>query len=555
MNIVIKPLLFVAFLTIVLNGQAQMAEILKLDKSAFMIDSRQKMKINLKGEFNGKVMWTSSNNNVATVSQDGVVKGFSHGDAVITALYGTQKAECIASVDYEGQNPILPPTWGLFIADGEPHVFNGKMYIFGSRDVENGFLPTGERDWCSRDYHVIFSEDLIHWIDGGIILSLSDIPDEFLNEGDNRLWAPDIFKSPLEKDKYYLTFCVNNNNGMFIAESKSPLGSFINVKQITLNNEPVRVIDPGTLVDNDGKVYMANPDFYISQLDPADYSKIIPGTYHTVKEYMPYDNQPFEGPSLRKRANAYYYIYIQNKGNIEKDGAVPTRMAYMTSKQPLGPYSYKGLIITNYEYMNAGNIHGSIEEFKGQWYVSYHMPLAENKLTRVACLDKLDFNSDGTIKQVLPTSSGAKGYFEAGDKIQASSGILFSGGRGDVRIKTRKEPTENKYVFNYFDYPYSFYSEAGQWICYRYMKFERKIDNLQIRVSTESHGAEIEIRRGTENGELISTLTLPDMNGKWETIEAPVKIENNGVEEFYIVLKSNNSKHDVKIDWLIFGNN
>ena len=42
MNIVIKPLLFVAFLTIVLNGQAQMVEILKLDKSAFMIDSRQK---------------------------------------------------------------------------------------------------------------------------------------------------------------------------------------------------------------------------------------------------------------------------------------------------------------------------------------------------------------------------------------------------------------------------------------------------------------------------------------------------------------------------------
>ena len=403
----IKTLMLVTVLAIILNVKAQKTEILKLDKIAFMIDSRQKMKISFIGEFNGKVLWTSSNNNVAMVSQDGVVKGISHGDAVITAIYGIQKAECIVSVDYEGQNPILPPTWGLFIADGEPHVFEGKIYIYGSRDVENGFLPTGERNWCSRDYHVIYSEDLIHWIDGGIILSMKDIPNKFLNKGDNRLWAPDIFKSPLEKAKYYLTFCANNNNGMFIAESKSPLGPFISIKQITLNNKSVRVIDPGVLVDKGGKVYMANPDFYISQLDPLDYSKIIPETYHNVKDSMPDDNQPFEGPSLRKRGNTYYYIYIQNKGNIKKNGAAPTRMAYMTSKQPLGPYSYKGLIITNYDYLSSINFHGSIEKFKGQWYVSYHMPLAENELTRVGYLDKLNFNKDGTIKQVLPTSSGA----------------------------------------------------------------------------------------------------------------------------------------------------
>ncbi len=548
----LKIVWFVAFIAIIVTVKAQRTEILELDKVAFMIDCHQKMKINLKSDFKGEVSWTSSNSCVASVSQDGVVKGKSNGDAVITALYGTQKAECIASVGYEGQNPILPPTWGLFIADGEPHVFDGKMYIFGSRDVENGFLPSGERDWCSRDYHVIFSEDLIHWIDGGIIFSLGDIPNEFLNEGDNRLWAPDIFKSPLETDKYYLTFCVNNNNGMFIAESKSPLGPFINVKQITLNNEPVRVIDPGTLVDDDGKVYMANPNFYISQLDPSDYSKIIPETYHSVKEYMPDDNQPFEGPALIKKGYTYYYIYIQNKGNIKKDGAVPARMAYITSKQPLGPYSYKGLIISNYDYLNAGNIHGSIEQFKGQWYVSYHMPLAENELTRVACLDKVDFNTDGTIKQVLPTSSGVKGYFVAGDKIQGSSGIIFSGGRGDIRIKNRKEPTENKYVFNYVDYPYSFYREEGQWIGYRYMKFERKIDKVNMRISTESQGSEIEIRRGDVNGKIISTVTLPNTNGKWETVEAAVKIENKGVDEFYIVLKSNPNKNEIKIDWFKF---
>lgn len=125
---------------------------IRLDKAAFMIDSGDKMKIRLAEAPAGGVQWTSSDEKVATVSRSGVVTGVSKGDAVITASAAGSKAECIVSVGYEGQNPILPPTWGLFIADGEPHVFDGRMYIFGSRDVTNGFLPNGERDFCSTDY-------------------------------------------------------------------------------------------------------------------------------------------------------------------------------------------------------------------------------------------------------------------------------------------------------------------------------------------------------------------------------------------------------------------
>lgn len=103
---------------------------IRLDKAAFMIDSGDKMKIRLAEAPAGGVQWTSSDEKVATVSRSGVVTGVSKGDAVITASAAGSKAECIVSVGYEGQNPILPPTWGLFIADGRAARFRRTDVYF-----------------------------------------------------------------------------------------------------------------------------------------------------------------------------------------------------------------------------------------------------------------------------------------------------------------------------------------------------------------------------------------------------------------------------------------
>ncbi len=524
----------------------------ELDKAACMIDCHQKIRIHLKNDKPISVTWSSSDEQIATVTPNGTVTGHARGDAYITATTPDGlSAQCIVSVGYEGQNPIVPPTWGLFIADGEPHVFNGRMYLFGSRDVPDGFLPNGERDFCSTDYHVLYSDDLIHWVDAGVSISLEDIP-AGIRGNTRRLWAPDLFKSPTEKNKYYLTFC-GNGQPMYIAESDSPLGPFSNIRLITLNGEPIPQIDPGVLVDDDGKVYLASPKFFVCQLDPSDYSKILPESYRSVTESMPTDNEPFEGPSLRKRNGIYYYIYIQNKGNIQKDGAVPTLMGYMTATQPLGPYTYRGVLISNYDYPGAGNIHGSIERFKGKWYVSYHMPLSDHLLTRSPCMDEIHFNDDGSIQPIAPTSSGVKGAFTAGEKIQSSSGVEYSGGRSDFRLKSRKTTTtENPYEIIYTDYPYTFYDIPGQWIGYRFLDFSRKMKRITTCVSSQSEGGILEIRRGAPDGTLISTLSIPDTNGTWKVIQDEISVTEDGKDVFYLVLKQKPIDGNVLIDWLQF---
>ena len=54
----------------------------------------------------------------------------------------------------KGRNPVLPPD--ICVADGEAHVFGQELYIYGSRDFE-------KETYCSDQYNVISTKDMMHW--------------------------------------------------------------------------------------------------------------------------------------------------------------------------------------------------------------------------------------------------------------------------------------------------------------------------------------------------------------------------------------------------------
>ena len=61
----------------------------------------------------------------------------------------------VFGLSVSAQNPIVSP--GIYIADPEAHVWNNdKLYIYGSRDESVDY-------WCSYDYHVLSTSDMIHW--------------------------------------------------------------------------------------------------------------------------------------------------------------------------------------------------------------------------------------------------------------------------------------------------------------------------------------------------------------------------------------------------------
>ena len=562
---------------------------IKLDRANFMTNSGKTVSIGVKTfHVNGTIKWASDNEKVATVDQNGNVTAHTHGDAIITASIGNVRAKCRVSVDYEGQNPYLPPTWGLYICDPEPCVIDGRMYIFGSKDRPMSIEPDGTYGYCSSEYNIIYSDDMINWTDVGVTLTVEDIPEAYRKA--NRLWGPSaLFKAHekgAEKEQYYFIANVGDYNaGMVLFEADTPTGPFTNPRPMTMDGKVIGNLDPGVLVDDDGKVYFAYQydgyRFAICQLDPTDFSKLLSNTVVEVTDEFKKGNSnewPDEGQSLKKRGNTYYYLNMLTWQPNNIDGnRIPVKMAYLMSDNPLGPWHYGGKIIDTYHYLDASNIQGAFAECNGQWYVSYHVPTPDASSSRYNWIDPITFNQDGTIRQIEPTSSGAKGYFRVGEKIQSSSGVHFSGGRGDKRIVQRYNGDLSKWWnsdFCFTDYPETWYTEKGQFIGYRYMNFLTSIKTVEIIARTSGKGAVLKIYKGAEKGsvndapgdglnqpakdgptgELVAIVELPDTNEVYKTYTVPATVTQSGIYSFYIVLDTPPEHGNVYVDSLRFKN-
>ena len=557
---------------------------IKLDKAQFMTNSGKTVPVTaVLSHTDAPVVWTSDNEAVVTVDQNGNVTAHAQGDAFITAKAGDLTATCRVSVDYEGQNPILPPSWGLYICDPEPCTIDGRMYIFGSTDHPMGRETDGSYGYCGTEYHVLYTDDMVNWTDAGIILTLEDIPAEY--RGGSRLWGPGaLFKAAEEgrEEKYY--FIANTNgysSGMVLFEADSPTGPFGNPRAMMKDGKVLGNLDPGVLADDDGKVYFAYQydgyKFAVCQLNPADFSQILSDTVVDVTDVFKAGNPnewPDEGQSLKKRGDTYYYLNMltYDSNNTHR---IPVKMAYLMADSPLGPWRYGGKIVDTYHYLDSSNIQGSFAELNGQWYVAYHMPTPDASNSRYCWIDPITFNEDGTIRQIEPTSSGAKGSFRVGEKIQASSGVHFSGGRGDKRIVQRYEGNLSQWWkddFRFTDYPETWYSAAGQFIGYRYMNFTAEINTFEITARTTGEGAVLKIyqgaRKGSANdapgdglnqpakdgptGDLLAVVELPNTNGQYQTFTVPAAVAEEGTHSFYIVLETAPTQGNVYVDSMRF---
>ena len=86
-------------------------------------------------------------------------------------------------------NPLLPSQY--YIPDVEARVDQDEtIYLYGSKDIVN------DDDYCSNEYQVFYSKDMIHWKEGDISFSTEQMQEKT----DIRLYAPDCIK---KDGKYY----------------------------------------------------------------------------------------------------------------------------------------------------------------------------------------------------------------------------------------------------------------------------------------------------------------------------------------------------------------
>ncbi|HKJ84524.1 MAG TPA: family 43 glycosylhydrolase, partial [Spirochaetia bacterium] len=138
-------------------------------------------------------------------------------------------------------NPALP--LDVFIPDSEARQWaDGRLYVYGSLDV------SGDSAYCSRDYRVFSSEDLVHWTDHGVSFTTHESLDE--PWGEATLYAPDCVRY---RDEYRLFFCTSDN-GEGVARSSDPAGPFGDPHPIV--GAHADAIDPAAFIDDDGTPYL-----------------------------------------------------------------------------------------------------------------------------------------------------------------------------------------------------------------------------------------------------------------------------------------------------------
>ncbi len=294
-------------------------------------------------------------------------------------------------------NPYLP-LWE-YIPDGEPRVFGDRVYIYGSHD------RPGSDSFCDFKLKVWSASvnDLNNWVCHGHIFHTRDDRDHKSDTADwtdGYLYAPDV----VEKDGKYYLFCYIMWAKGCVAVADKPEGPFklVNVYEYDVPEELVgqgTFIDPGVLVDDDGRnyVYCGFEKSFMCEMENNMY-KMVSGSY--IPDIIPVKDDPsgfFEACSPRKVGDTYYLIYSPKIGS---------RLDYMTSKSPTGPFVHRGTIIDNSIDYPGGNDHGSICCINGQWYIFYHKMTNGTIMSRRACVEKIEMLPDGSIPQVEMTSLG-----------------------------------------------------------------------------------------------------------------------------------------------------
>jgi beta-xylosidase len=286
--------------------------------------------------------------------------------AVATALLVSVFALCTF-----GQRQILPD----FQADPSARVFHGRLYVYPSHDI------AGSKYWDMVDWHVFSTSDMKHWKDHGVIFGLND-----LTWAKKYAWAPDCIE---RNGKYYFYFPADNQIG--VAVSDSPTGPFkdaLGRPLIGRNEIPgVLSIDPNVFIDDDGQAYLyfgnSHDKLAVVKLREDMITRDGPIQVLSVKNYH-------EGIWVHKRNGLYYFSYPSYRGDL-----VANLMEYSVATSPTGPFTYKGVILDN----RSRNVHGSITQFKGKWWLFYHVA-GPSPYERRVCLAPLEYDENGDIRPI-----------------------------------------------------------------------------------------------------------------------------------------------------------
>ena len=322
----------------------------------------------------------------------------------LTTQWGTPEG-----LDNLPANPVLPG----FHAD--PEILysrqTGKYYIYSTSD---GYAHWG--GWYLTAYS---STDLKSWTPEGVVLDLRSPQVTWAN---GNAWAPAIEEKLIDgKYKYFLYYSGNaaDNSGkqIGVAIGDSPTGPFKDLGHPLVSQSPTgrgQQIDVDVFTDPaSGKSYLYWGNGYMAGTELNDDMVSIKDETLTVMTPQGGTLKTHayrEAPYVFFRHGVYYFLW-----SVDDTGSPNYHVAYGTSDSPLGPIQVAKspiVLIQNADKEVYGPAHNAVIRKPGtdEWYIVYHRInkhfLDKDKgpgYHREVCIDRMEFNNDGTIRPVTVT--------------------------------------------------------------------------------------------------------------------------------------------------------
>jgi hypothetical protein len=316
----------------------------------------------------------------------------------------------------------------IYTADPAVHVFEGKIYIYPSHDIDAGdaFDDLGSH-FAMEDYHVLSMETpTSEVVDHGVALHVNEVP-----WAAKQMWDSDCN----EKDgKYYMFFSAKDHEGIFrigVAISDTPTGPFIAAPKAIENSFS---IDPCVYKDKDGSYYIYFGGIWGGQLQRWRTGSFKAEQADSPTAFLPKDDEPALMPKMAKLSNDLLsfsetpkdLILLDPAGNPLLQGDTNRRffeaswmhqyngkyyfsystgdthyLCYAIGDSPYGPFTYQGIIL---EPVVGWTTHHSIVEFNNRWFLYYHDSSLSKGVTHLRSIKvtELFYNPDGTIQTIKP---------------------------------------------------------------------------------------------------------------------------------------------------------
>ncbi len=431
--------------------------------------------------------------------------------------------------DIKNHNPCLTQK---FTADPGLLEYNGRIYVYGTND---GYLqaqtPAKNEYGKINTINVMSSDDLVNWSDHGTIEVAG--PNGAAKWAGNS-WAPTAAHKVINgKEKFFLYFA-NNASGIGVLTSDSPTGPWTDpiggplISRSTPNCNVEWLFDPAVFVDSDGTGYL-----YFGGGVPSG-KEANPNTIRAVKlgqNMISIEGNVvnidapwvFEDSGINKIDNKYFYSYCTNWSGGPYGNA---KIAYMTSSNPLGPFTYQGTCFDNpgIFFQTYGNNHHTIINFKNQFYIFYHAEW----LNRETYGSTLGYRT--THVDVMPYSNG-----KFGNAIGSLSGVTQLNNFNPYQLNRFNTMAWQGGVNVYGLGDTAIAYNRGDWTGISNVDFGSGAKSITINAGTVN-GSTIRISVDSPTGTVVGYVTIPATGDNWKSTEVTAQVSGlNGVKNIFFV--------------------